>query len=83
MIKWCLECDDKLLGNRRIFVFLAIEHLLGIRSDVEVHYQLHSIVTEVTRLLQGFKKCALLETRSGIKANHLVKTNQEVYMVLI
>ena len=40
----CLECDDKLLGNRPIIVFLAIEHLLGIRSDVEVHYQLLNFV---------------------------------------
>ena len=43
MIQRWLECEDKLLGNQQIFVFLAIEHLLGIRSNVEVHYQLFCI----------------------------------------
>ena len=39
VIQPCLECDNKLLGNRRIIVFLVKEHLLGVQSNVEVHYQ--------------------------------------------
>ena len=37
----CLECDDRMLGNWRVFVFLVLEHLLGIKSNVEVHYNQH------------------------------------------
>ena len=40
MTQFYLESDSIVLGNRTIIVFLAMEHLLGVRSDVEVHYQL-------------------------------------------
>ena len=39
VIQRCLECDNELLGNQQLFEFLAIEHLFGIQSNVEEHYQ--------------------------------------------